>query len=163
MQADRRDAYCAVLGVRPNAKLADLQRAYRDLALLYHPDRNPGPNAARTFKVIQEAYEALTQPEQLPWMGLYHTPWSAFLTTRYASKSKRNNLLYASSGLFAPLTAVATVIYVMILLACFFITMASSSSESDYDIGDILSIIVCAISIIYGLALTFIFLLLAKR
>jgi hypothetical protein len=96
MQDDRRKASCSVLGVAPTATLVEIQRAYRDLALRYHPDRNRSWSAGRTFKDIQAAYESLTQPEQLPWTGLYHTSWSIFRTTRFFSKSAHDDFTSAS-------------------------------------------------------------------
>ncbi|KAI8323335.1 DnaJ-domain-containing protein, partial [Martensiomyces pterosporus] len=47
-----------VLGVEPNATQLELKRAYRRLALQYHPDRNPG--TASHFVRIQHAYDVLS-------------------------------------------------------------------------------------------------------
>ena len=53
--------YHAILGIAPDASLADIKKAYRRLARTYHPDRNNGdPAAAAKFRDITEAYEALT-------------------------------------------------------------------------------------------------------
>src|ERR1700737_1503063 len=58
--AIKRDYY-EVLGVGKNASAEDLKRAYRKLALQYHPDRNNGdPQAEARFKEINEAYEVLS-------------------------------------------------------------------------------------------------------
>jgi molecular chaperone DnaJ len=55
----KRDYY-EVLGVGKSASEADLKAAYRKLALKYHPDRNPGDQAAEeSFKEAAEAYEVL--------------------------------------------------------------------------------------------------------
>ncbi len=57
--------YYAVLGVSRDATLDDIKRAYRKLALKYHPDRNPGDKAAEErFKECAEAYEVLSDPEK---------------------------------------------------------------------------------------------------
>jgi len=57
--------YYAVLGVSRDASLDDIKRAYRKLALKYHPDRNPGDKAAEErFKECAEAYEVLSDPEK---------------------------------------------------------------------------------------------------
>jgi molecular chaperone DnaJ len=60
----KRDYY-EVLGVEKNASADDIKRAYRRLALKYHPDKNPGDKEAETkFKECAEAYEVLSDPEK---------------------------------------------------------------------------------------------------
>ena len=49
----------SVLGLQPNASKADIKKAYRELALKFHPDKNSDPAATETFRKIQEAWEAL--------------------------------------------------------------------------------------------------------
>src|SRR5215471_9269923 len=48
-----------VLEVRRDASLEDIQHAYRNLALRYHPDRNPAAEAAARMRAINEAWEVL--------------------------------------------------------------------------------------------------------
>jgi hypothetical protein len=58
--------YHAVLGVPDNASPAHIKKAYRQLALKIHPDKNPNdPNAAENFQKIKEAYDALLHGETI--------------------------------------------------------------------------------------------------
>jgi molecular chaperone DnaJ len=57
--------YYATLGVDRNASADEIKRAYRKLALQYHPDKNPGnKEAEEKFKQINEAYAVLSDPEK---------------------------------------------------------------------------------------------------
>jgi len=60
----KRDYY-EVLGTNKNASADEIKRAYRRMAMKYHPDKNPGDKQAEAkFKECAEAYEVLSEPEK---------------------------------------------------------------------------------------------------
>ena len=57
--------YYQALGIRKNANKDELKKAYRKLALRYHPDRNPNDKIAeQKFKDISEAYSVLNDDKK---------------------------------------------------------------------------------------------------
>src|SRR4029453_5747742 len=56
--------YYEVMGVARDASQEVIKRAYRRLARKYHPDVSKEPDAEAKFKELQEAYEALKDPEK---------------------------------------------------------------------------------------------------
>uniref|UniRef100_A0A8D0GJL9 DnaJ homolog subfamily B member 14 n=1 Tax=Sphenodon punctatus TaxID=8508 RepID=A0A8D0GJL9_SPHPU len=56
--------YYEVLGISKDAGEEDLKKAYRKLALKFHPDKNHAPGATEAFKKIGNAYAVLSNPEK---------------------------------------------------------------------------------------------------
>ena len=56
--------YYDILGVEPGAAEAELKTAYRRMARKYHPDVSKEPGAEEKFKAVNEAYEALRDPQK---------------------------------------------------------------------------------------------------
>lgn len=54
-----KDHYAA-LGVSSAATLAEIKKAFRQQAAIHHPDRNTAPDAPARFRLVQEAYEVLS-------------------------------------------------------------------------------------------------------
>ncbi|MFQ5862961.1 MAG: molecular chaperone DnaJ [Candidatus Brocadiales bacterium] len=66
------DDYYRILGVDRNTSQEDIKKAYRKMALKYHPDRNPGDKTAeQKFKEAAEAYEILGDPEKRRRYDIY--------------------------------------------------------------------------------------------
>ena len=63
MTTSKRDFY-EVLGVSRNASDEEIKKAFRKLALEYHPDRNRSDGATNAFKEINEAYQVLSDPQK---------------------------------------------------------------------------------------------------
>ena len=69
--------FYAILGVSRDAAEADIKKAYRKLAVKYHPDKNPNNKEAENkFKEINEAYEVLSDAEKRKKYDLYGENWN---------------------------------------------------------------------------------------
>ncbi len=71
--------YYKILGVDKNADDKQIKKAYRKLALKYHPDKNKGnKQAEEKFKEINEAYTVLSDPEKRKKYDQYGHDWEKF-------------------------------------------------------------------------------------
>src|SRR5215475_6835028 len=60
-----KEDFYKILGVKRDAKPDEIKKAYRRLARKYHPDVNPGDNAAEErFKQMSEAFDVLSDPKK---------------------------------------------------------------------------------------------------
>jgi len=63
--------YYEILGVGKDVSENELKKAYRKLALAFHPDKNKAPGASEAFKAIGNAYAVLSEPEKKRQYDLY--------------------------------------------------------------------------------------------
>jgi len=75
--------YYEVLGVDKNAEKSAIKKAYRKLALKYHPDKNPSKEAEDKFKEISEAYAVLSDEEK---RNMYDQYGHAGIDQQYSSE-----------------------------------------------------------------------------
>jgi len=79
--------YYEILGVNKTASETELKKAYRKLALAFHPDKNKAPGAGEAFKAIGNAYAVLSNPEKKRQYDLYGSEDAA-------PRSRRSNGFY---------------------------------------------------------------------
>lgn len=111
MATDFKDYY-SVLGVNKNASPDEIKKAFRKLAVKYHPDRNPGNKVAEEkFKEISEAYEVLSDKEnrqKYDQFGRYwqqagkagQSPWGARGGQNVRTNVNMNDFSFSDYGSF---------------------------------------------------------------
>lgn len=89
-----------VLGVSPNASEKEIKKAYRKLALIWHPDKNPNnqDEASVKFRQISEAYDVLSKPSSRLMFDRYGSePESSRLRREEERMSSREAAQYPST------------------------------------------------------------------
>lgn len=76
-----------ILGVRREATLEEVKRAYRRLAMHWHPDRNSSDRAEAEFKRVHAAYQLLLDPQ---WMATWQQSRTACTTSASEDVAKEN-------------------------------------------------------------------------
>ncbi|MBI4566692.1 MAG: molecular chaperone DnaJ [Planctomycetes bacterium] len=86
---DDKQDYYEILGVRRDAPADEIRKAFRNLALKYHPDRNPGDKEAeQKFKKISQAYDVLSDEEKRRQYDRYgHEGLRGYATRDFESAS----------------------------------------------------------------------------
>ena len=93
--------YFEILGVDQEASAIEVKQAYRQLARKYHPDLNPGNKTAEEqFKLLNEAYEILSDPEKRSQYEEYSSFWKQKGFRKRASKFSFSNLDFSDLGDF---------------------------------------------------------------
>ena len=74
--------YYKILGIEKTATKEEIKKAYRKLAMKYHPDKNPGDKEAeRKFKEINEAHAVLSDPEKKKKYDQFGRDWELYERT----------------------------------------------------------------------------------
>lgn len=127
--------YYQLLGIRKDASLTEIRSAYKRLAMLYHPDRNPGnPEAEELFKRINEAYHVLadaekkarydghlTYPQQTYHSSAHDTSayWRDYHRQRYEQWRQTQQHTYQFDKRYFRIQAMAIGVFLLIAGFCF--------------------------------------------
>lgn len=93
--AEKRDLY-EVLGLKKDASIDDIKKAFRKKAMQYHPDKNPGDKVAEEkFKEVNEAYEVLSDSDKREKYDRFGLPradniWICYMRIGVDQLSQRN-------------------------------------------------------------------------
>ena len=97
--------YYAILGVSQYAKYREIKAAYRRLALKYHPDRNSSPVSENSIKIINAAFEVLSDKdkrkqydEKLVSSIMSHRKKERTKSQTYSSSHVGSSTVYSDSG-----------------------------------------------------------------
>ncbi len=127
--------YYQLLGIKQNASSTEIRTAYKKLAMLYHPDRNPGnKEAEELFKLINEAYHVLADPQkrQIYDVGIsypqhtYHSSahdtsayWRQYHRQRYEQWRQAQQSTYKFDKRYFKIQGLAIGVFLLIAGFCF--------------------------------------------
>jgi hypothetical protein len=119
--------YYQILGVKPNATLAEIRRAYRRLAILNHPDKNSNPQATVRMQEINEAYNTIgDKNKRIKYDFEYsNSTDSVFQKKSSYNKDTTNLQQFSAEDLvpqFNPLPV--SIAFLVLSAACFLVTLA---------------------------------------
>ena len=87
--------YYTILGLARSASEEDIKKAFRKLAVKYHPDKNPGKkDAEEKFKDINEAYEVLSDPEKRKKYDRFGENWNKIDENQFHQSSPGGRQAY---------------------------------------------------------------------
>ena len=91
--------YYKILGVNKSASTDDIKKAFRKLAVKYHPDKNHGDKVAEEkFKEITEANEVLSDPEKRKKYDEVGENWKYYEQMHQQSNQRRSRPVYDNGG-----------------------------------------------------------------
>lgn len=93
--------YYKILGIQTGANEDEIKKAYRKMALKYHPDKNKDPNAEEKFKEIAEAYDVLSDPKKRAVYDQYGEEGKGMSTACSEAGVQGPNLVFIGEGAFS--------------------------------------------------------------
>lgn len=93
--------YYKILGIQSGANEDEIKKAYRKMALKYHPDKNKDPNAEEKFKEIAEAYDVLSDPKKRAVYDQYGEEGKGMTAACMGAGVLGPNWLLMSEGVFS--------------------------------------------------------------
>lgn len=148
------NTYYTTLGVPESASFKEIQKAYREKALEYHPDRCKLPNAAQMFIRIQKAYEVLSDPERrLKYDNdlntfreeMYKKRMDAGSNTQAPPPTNESYVIYSkkkpkSFSIWSTLQKAVVIFFAIIFIIAFFSERTEKKSTSSVKIDTVESV-----------------------